>query len=242
MTRAQIEDIIWQATVKVLGLDPQAEATQSKVRISWPLSETGNSNWQRDENVVFIRLAPTSDDYSSLWELSHADSNGEYVELVSNQEAYETVWLCYGPDALEYAQKLRYGLGREDIRAYLNVNSMAFKPVVAMPTHMPEQDRSGEWWERYDVRAQMYCKQVRQYSEGYIDTTPNITVEIDDSLPPLIVDDGDGNLSPNPILALEYYDFLDGNIFIKNVEGKPDAIKVRFVDKSSGEIYATTIR
>lgn len=214
MTRAQIEDIIWQATVKVLGLDPQAEATQSKVRISWPLSETGNSNWQRDENVVFIRLAPTSDDYSSLWESSHADSNGEYIELVSNQEAYETVWLCYGPDALEYAQTLRYGLGREDIRAYLSAYSMAFKPVVAMPTHMPEQDRSGEWWERYDVRAQMYCKQVRQYSEGYIDTTPNINIEVNNGVDSAFIDIDGGNVAPATGIDLDFTDLDAGEIVI----------------------------
>ena len=179
MTRAQIEDAVWMATVMALGLDPNADATQSKVRISWPLTESGSPNWTREENVVFIRLAPYNDDYSSLWDLSHADNSGEYVETVANHESYETNWLCYGPDALEYAQTLRYGLGRGDIRAYLETQSMAFKPVIPMPTHIPEQDRNGEWWERYDVRAQMYCKQTRQYSEGYIDTAPNVNLVID---------------------------------------------------------------
>ena len=214
MTRAQIEDIIWQATVKVLGLDPTATATQSKVRISWPLSETGNPNWTRQENVVFIRLAPTTDDYSSLWDLSHADSSNGFKESVANHEAYETVWLCYGPDALETAQTLRYGLGRGDIRAYLNANSMAFKPVVAMPTHMPEQDRTGEWWERYDVRAQMYCKQVRQYSEGFIDTTPNITIEVNNGVDTAFIDVDGGDVAPATGIDLDFNDIGQGNIVI----------------------------
>ena len=165
MTQRQLEDVVWTATVMALGLDPTSEETQSAVRISWPLTEENSPNWLRTENVVFIRVEPYSDDYSTLWETSHADSNDGFKEAVANHEAYETLWLCYGPDSLEQAQKLRYGLGRESIRAYLNAQSVAFWPHLQMPTHVPEQDRSGAWWERYDVRAPMYVKGMRQYSE-----------------------------------------------------------------------------
>lgn len=214
MTRAQIENVVWMATVMTLDLDPEATATQSAVRISWPLSDSGNPNWGRNENVVFIRLAPYNDDYSSLWDLSHADNNGEYVETVANHEAYEVTWVCYGSEALEYAQKIRYGLGRDNIRAYLNAQSMAFKPVILQPVYMPEQDRSGAWWERHDVRAQMYVRHVRQYSEGFIDTTPNISIETNNGVDSAFIDVGGGDVAPATGIDLNFNDVGEGNIVI----------------------------
>ena len=239
MTQRQLEDVVWMATVMALGLNPASDATQSAVRISWPLTEENSPNWLRTENVVFIRFEPYSDDYSALWETSHADSNDGFKEAVSNHESYEVLWLCYGPDSLEQAQKLRYGLGREDIRAYLNALSVAFWPHIQMPTHVPEQDRTGAWWERYDVRAPMYCKQVRQYSEGYIDTTPNITINTSGGRLLIYRDESDGELVPNAELALNCTDF-DGYIVIEH-NGNKRAIKVHFTDMGNGEIVVSII-
>ena len=213
MTRREIENVIWRATMITLGYDPDASETQGKVRISWPLTETGNPDWGREENIVFLRLSPISDDYSSLWDLGHTGGT-EYKESVSNHEAYEAFWLCYGPDVLETAQKLRYGIGRENIREYLNSQSMAIKPVITNPVYTPEQDRTGEWWERYDVRAQFYCKQTRQYSEGYIDTTPSISIVVNSGEETAFVDVDGGDVAPATGIALDFTDIGSGNIVI----------------------------
>lgn len=58
LARDSLENVIWEATVLALGLDKNQEDVQKRVRISWPTSETGNSNWQRDENVVFLPDCP----------------------------------------------------------------------------------------------------------------------------------------------------------------------------------------
>ena len=176
MNRTEIENAIWRVTMLILGFDPDSSDpnVQSRVRISWPLSDAGNPNWSRTETTVFIRLNPVMDDYSSLWDITY-DLGAEFKEQVSNHRAFEVSWIVYGTDALEAAQKLRYGLLRESIRQELKQSNIAFQTVIRMPVHFPEQDRSGDWWERYDVTAHMYLKDTRNYSEQYIDTAPNIS-------------------------------------------------------------------
>lgn len=187
LNRTEIENAIWRVTMKILGYDPDSASqdVQSRVRISWPLSDSGNPNWSRHETTVFIRLATLADEYSQLWDITYSD-DGQFTENVANHRAFEVSWIVYGVEALETAQKLRYGLLRESIRQELNGSNMAFKSVVRMPVHMPEQDRAGDWWERYDLTAQMYLRDTRQYSEHYIDTAPNISTSY--AIPGFVLD------------------------------------------------------
>ena len=177
LTQNELENAIWRATMMVLGYDPDSsdQSIQSRVRISWPLSDMGSPNWSRDEETVFIRITPTADDYTRLWDITYSATDSGLVENVSNHEHYEIEWVCYGVGALETANKLRFGLLRENIRAYLQGQNLAFKSVIDVPVRLMEQDRSGDWWNRFDVRARCYVLAQRQYSEGFIEHTPDIT-------------------------------------------------------------------
>lgn len=176
MQQKQIEDCIWLATMHILGYDPDDADMQDKVRISWPTDEMGSPDWSRTDITVFIRVSQLLDNYSALWDIEHVPTDDGLRENVSNHEAFEVSWIIYGTDALETAQKLRYGLLRENIRRELDAAGMAFKTEIRMPAHMPEQDRTGDWWNRYDLNAQLYLKQTRGYSEEWIGKAPDITV------------------------------------------------------------------
>lgn len=173
----QIEDAVWRATVLSMGLDPDAESSQSRVRISWPTSETGNPNWKREENVVFLRIIPGFDPYSKLHDVTHEydEKSGQLSEVVSYHRALQITWVCYGPDADRDADMIRIGVLRAPIRAYLREHSIAIHPDIGEPVRVPEPDETGEWWERSDLTAQAYELVARKYPSDYMVDPPAIS-------------------------------------------------------------------
>ncbi len=172
LTQRQLEDLFWRATVSCLGLDPDDpdESTQKRVRISWPQSDTGNSTWGREENVVFLRIAPTPDDYSRLRDIDHVyDSEGDTLtERVRYHRSFTVSWICYGPDSLEDADSIRIGILRDSVHSLLKESGVAILPNLPEPLRLTEPDESGDWWERYDLTASFYAYTTREYSEGMI--------------------------------------------------------------------------
>ena len=178
LTQDQMEDILWRATVIVLGLDPdsQDESVQKRVRISWPKDES--TTWGRNENVIFIRITPTPDDFTTLKEISHVyDSEHDTLkENVEYHRRFTINWVCYGPDALNDADTIRMGINREPIRDMLRVHRIAFMPHIREPVRLDELDQSGDWWRRYDLSADFYDRASREYSEEYIALPPETTI------------------------------------------------------------------
>ena len=186
MTRQQLEDLFWRATVICLGLDPDSEdeAVQKRVRISWPTvdAEDGivTTDWKRDENVVFLRISPGYDTYGTLHDVDHVyDAQTDtQKEVVRYHRSHRILWVCYGPYADNDADTLRIGMFRDSIRAYLNEHNVAIMPHLRDPVRMPEKDDSGDWWERCDLEADFYQLVSREYSEDVIDQLPDINIQL----------------------------------------------------------------
>lgn len=178
LTRSEIEDIFWRATILCLGLDPDdpSENIQKRVRISWPTSETGNSNWERDENVVFIRLSQGADGYGALSDVSYLPdpANNGTKEVVQYHRCHQINWVCYGPDSDSDADSIRIGILRDAVHSFLKEHNIAVQPGITEPIRMPEQDETGEWWERCDLTAQCYELVTREYAAHSIDVAPDI--------------------------------------------------------------------
>lgn len=182
LTKEQIEDAFWRATIMTLGLDPEAEATQSRVRISWPKGDTGNSDWKRDENVIFLRITPAHDDYTIQKDITHAyDRESDTLrEVVTYHRCFSIQWVCFGPQSGEDADAIRIGILRSEIKRYLQQSGIGIKPDIREPARMPELDESGDWWERNDLTAQCYILFTRDYEETAIEHVP---VTISDGQP-----------------------------------------------------------
>ncbi len=181
LTQKQIETVFWYATVYTLGLDPVAEETQKRVRKTWPQSDLGNSNWEREDNVVFLRITPTYDDYAVQKDITHVYDSGNdtLYEQVDYHRCYSIQWVCYGPDSAEDADTLRIGILRDPVKAFLLKYGIAVKPNIRESVRNPEPDESGDWWERNDVMAQFYIKFSRKYAEGIIENIPAIATKFD---------------------------------------------------------------
>lgn len=178
MNQHQIEDVFWRATVMCLGLDPDAPASQDRVRISWPKGELGNSDWKIDEDVVFLRVSTGTDPYGTAQDVLYIDDpeTGEAKEVVGYQRSIRVNWVCYGPNADESADRIRIGLHRDAVHSYLIGNNIAVQPHIREPVRVPEPDDAGEWWERSDLFADCYEGVVREYPADTIDVAPEINI------------------------------------------------------------------
>ena len=182
LTQNQIEDIFWQATVKTIGLDPDAAATQNRVRISWPKPGEEGTTWHREDNVIFLRIKPTYDDYTIQKDITHVYDSGNDTlkEVVDYHRAFSIQWVCYGPESGEEADAIRIGILRTEVKKYLRQNGIGMKPDIREPARMPELDDSGDWWERHDLTAQCYILFSREYMEGMVEHVP-VTVSSEDA-------------------------------------------------------------
>ena len=180
MTQQDLETLFWRATMVCLGLDPDStdQSVISKVRISWPLNETGNTNWQRDEDTVFLRISPSRDTYGDLYEpeYEYDSTKDEYKEVIRYHRSHQVVWVCYGPHSADIADMIRIGILRRDPHTMLLKQNVAVEPHIRQSVRMPEQDQSGEWWERSDLTCECYELTERRYDEDYIETVPEITL------------------------------------------------------------------
>ena len=180
LTKDQINDVFWEATVRILGLDPDSgeAAVHRRVRKSWPKNDIGNSDWGREENVVFLRITPTGDEYTKVWDISHEETEGGTLqEVVRYHRCYSIQWVCYGPDAGEDADAIRIGILTEELRAFLRKYGLAVLTGTPEPIRSPEPDESGDWWERSDLTALCYELAERRYSEGNIEQAPHVTIQ-----------------------------------------------------------------
>lgn len=174
LTQNQIEDIFWRATVKTIGLDPDAAATQNRVRISWPKPGEEGTTWHREDNVIFLRITPTYDDYTIQKDITHVYDSGNDTlkEVVDYHRVFSIQWVCYGPESGEDVDAIRIGILRTEVRKYLRQNGIGMKPDIREPVRIPEPDESGDWWERNDLTAQCYILFSRDYEEGIIEHVP----------------------------------------------------------------------
>ena len=178
MTRKELENVFWTATVMCLALDPASEDefVQQRVRKSWPTTETGSTNWKRDENVVFLRITPWNDEIGRYADSSYYfDQDTQlYRERVDFTKSHQIHFLCYGPDSYDDAETIRIGILRANIRQFLQKNRLGIMPHIREPIQMSEQDETGEWWERYDLTVYCYENVTKDYEIGTIEVAPNV--------------------------------------------------------------------
>lgn len=180
LTKTQLEDVFWRATILCLGLDPDSkdQSVHNRVRISWPKGD-GNSTWERDENVIFLRISPSDDGYVTPWDITHEKTNGQLEEVVRYHKCHSIQWICYGPNSGEDADCIRIGILRDSICTYLKEFGLAVLTGIRQPVRLPEMDDSGDWWERSDLTAQCYELAERRYAEGEIAVAPRLNFNLE---------------------------------------------------------------
>lgn len=163
-----------------LSNDPDSESqdVQKRVRISWPLRETGNPNWKREDSTTFIRITPVTDGAGTNTDVSYDPDEGGMIEKHRYYRCYEVYYIIYGDTAFSTVDALRDGLLRQPIREYLAAHNLAWISGITEPVRSAEQDGSGEWWNRFDLRVQLYELAERDYPvDEFIGAIPDINIK-----------------------------------------------------------------
>lgn len=171
--RSELEDNMWRVVAHCLRIDPEAPASQLRIRISWPVdSESGSQpDWKRTEDVCFIRITEdTSDQYGTLLDISHRYNSEEnsQTEIVSYTRVHTVFLLFYGPKAFDDADSVRIGMFREEARRMMRKAGLFPVPGVKRPVRIPELF-NGAWWDRSDLTFTLYEDVRREYPEEIIE-------------------------------------------------------------------------
>jgi hypothetical protein len=151
LTLKQIENLFWNVTTQMLGLDPALPANASKVRIAWPTD--GAPSWKITDDVVFIRIADADDPINVLRDTDMTVLNADNANQATAYTRVVSVYfVCYGPNSFDNAFMIRNNLYKQKYRDLLNVKSFYLIPQIGSPARRPEL-LSGQWWERSDLSA-----------------------------------------------------------------------------------------
>lgn len=151
LTLKQIEDLFWNVTTQILGLDPSLPANASKVRIAWPTS--GAPAWKITEDVTFIRIGDEDDPINILRDTIMIPQDADNANQATSYTRVLIVhWVCYGPNSFDNAFLIRNNLYQQKYRDLLSASQIKLIPKIDSPKRSPELV-SGQWWERANVQA-----------------------------------------------------------------------------------------
>lgn len=151
LTLKQLENLYWRLTTQILGCDPANTAHAKVVRIAWPTE--GSPAWKRDEDVVFVRISESDDDYNrqrdTVYEVKDTDNAWQRT---AQTRVLQVTWICYGPNSFDKAFAIRSALYTPQYRETLAGNGIYPVPAFEAPRRAPELF-AGQWWERTDLTA-----------------------------------------------------------------------------------------
>lgn len=169
LTLKAIEDIFFNLTCEVLGIDTTLPENQGKVRIAWETN--GAPSWGIDDDVVFIRITPIDDTLTRHQDIIY---NQKDSATASKETGYTRVhkidWTLYGPNSYDNADLIRFNIFAEEYSNKLALNNLFLITDVPMPTRLPELFNS-QWWERTDFSATFNELVVRRTEVPYITGT-----------------------------------------------------------------------
>ncbi|WP_163855817.1 phage neck terminator protein [Paenibacillus elgii] len=164
----QLGDFFQDITIRLIGLDPRAKASQNRVRIGWPAK--GAPAWKRDADVGFLLIDYSDDQYTRQMDVTYNESNMDNANrTVSYTRVLRVNWIFYGPNSFGDADMVRAGLFLPQTTMDLAAVNMALITDVAMPIRTPELF-AGQWWDRSSFQARFNEKVTRQSEVPYLES------------------------------------------------------------------------
>lgn len=169
LTTSQIQKMLWNVTMNILGYDVNNPALGGKVRLSWP--QDGAPAWKITDDVTFIQLNDAQNQDITIPINTVAEQANEDYQ---NQTSYQTRvlqahWTIYAPNGvcLDYAYKIKRSLYNNDIIQLLRDNYIFLVPSDNSPVRMPESF-NGQWWDRADYMALFNATMIDDKDIPYI--------------------------------------------------------------------------
>lgn len=151
LKRTDLEDLFWNVTEKLIGLDPTLPANAKKVRIAWPTD--GAPGWKITEDVAFIRIGDADAPINIPRDTTSTPTSDVATTLASTYTRVLTVhWSIYGPNSYDNAFLIRNNLYNQDIHDQLAQKNIYIVTEIDAPVRSPELF-SSQWWEHTNMQA-----------------------------------------------------------------------------------------
>ncbi|MEK8128665.1 hypothetical protein WMW72_12180 [Paenibacillus filicis] len=164
----ELEDIFFDQTARIIGLDPNDERTQNRIRVTWPAK--GAPAWKREEDVAFFIIDYDDDLYTRQMDVSYVgETDGIGRRTVGHTQVLRVSWICYGPNSFSDAATIRAGLFGPTSKEAFAGSNLALITDVPMPKRVPEQF-GGQWWDRTSFWARFNERVLRQENVSYLES------------------------------------------------------------------------
>lgn len=164
LTLKQIEDIFWNLSCTLIGLNPANPGSADKVRIAWP--EDGAPAWRITEDVIFLSVVPVNNPYVLQRDTEYGSG---ILDVIPEVTAYTRVhlvkWVLYGPNSYDKAEMVRNGLYKS--KSVLGKSNLYLLPTMDPPIRTPELF-NGRWWQRVNFQAVFNEKVTRNETVPYL--------------------------------------------------------------------------
>lgn len=137
-----LENLFRDMIVAIMGKNFNAD----NIRFSY--QQDGQPGFKIDQDVIFIRLFESDDDYAKQLNNIY-EGNTTVIKKSARTRVWETQIIAYGPHASQNINKIRDAVFRQDIKRILSVNSVFLIPDMPIAKRIPEYF-AGQWWNRWD--------------------------------------------------------------------------------------------
>lgn len=154
MALDELEKLVWEVLMELLGYDPKKTYAKPPVRRSW--GKMGQPGWSYDEDVLFFQLSfidgqDVSQPLHDFWkdEIKHDEPTGDLIRHQEQTRVMEARLVAYGPNGVTNLDNIRTAIynGVPALRSA----GIFVVPGNEAPKYAPELFQS-QWWRRADMR------------------------------------------------------------------------------------------
>ena len=151
----EIEEMFRQILCDLFGLD--VENSGDRIRFVWgsniDVASQSAPNLFTEKDICFIQPLPEDNAYNRQRDIRYIHESGDDMTAVDEHtDVHNVLFINYGPNAYEFARKIRNGLHRDNIRRFLRLNKFALVTDVPAIRRVPELVNAN-WVNRADVSA-----------------------------------------------------------------------------------------
>jgi hypothetical protein len=171
LKRTDLEDLFWNVTEKLIGLDPTLQVNANKVRIAWPTG--GAPAWKINDDVTFIRIGDADDPLNIPRDTTSTPIDSLTTTLSMTYTRVLTVhWSLYGPNSYDNAFLIRNNLYNQSIHDQLANSNIYIVTEISTPIRAPELF-ADQWWEHTSMQA-TFNEYIKIDNVANLITTPVI--------------------------------------------------------------------
>ena len=157
LSLGDLNDIFFEVTCSIYGIDHTAHENQGKIRRTWP--KAGQPTFDSVTDMTFYRILFEDDEYNRQREMKFeavyngsTEDNQNITQIMQMTNVNRIYWTIYGPNSMDNAWRIWNQLYYQSTKNILAARNIYLVPDIAAPRRVPEPFQS-LWWERHDLEV-----------------------------------------------------------------------------------------